>query len=670
MVVAAQLAGRGHEVCIDAASLPDDIGRSRTYEAAPFLMDREDIAPKGVIVLGADELGDPLLEMLWGYGLGPDVPVVATGRFDDHQGYLGAKAKLAFALGREAAVIDLGEMQRQPMIAKAANPLLAAISSRARPAGTPPIVTVLLGSLDPDDPDVLPCLSMMNHSRDFQLRVVASGKQKAQIKASAHRDLPVLLLTDLSPVTIARMTDVFAVYGQGMAGERMASVAVNLMASGGIVIDCTDDRAIVETGAPALRGPEALSALDGYLSDTVIKRLVQIEDQVARSPWLQSVDIARLEAAAGLTPPERDPAAVPPKTMFVPTNGVGLGHAQRCTLIAAALPQATPTTFAAFPSCVPMILRRGFDCLPLVPRSDRHLQANANDILTYRRLTQALGPADRLVFDGGYVFDSIFRTILEKGLSSVWIRRGLWPSGPSARIALDREHVFDRIVVPSEPFAELNDHYSFGPRVHMVGPIVRRTEQSPEERSALRDALRDRFGHRFETLVVSMLGGGVASDRAAQLQMISALLAERPNCLHLVVVWPNSIVAPALHGWPNTHVVQTLEATALCLAADLVVSAAGYNSVNEILYHRIPAILIPQSAPYLDDQTRRARAVEERGLCVTIEETEFLLLERAMRDCLDGTTVERFRGALSEFELPEPGIEAAARLIAEDWRDA
>ncbi|MFD0981441.1 hypothetical protein [Tropicimonas aquimaris] len=663
LAFAAQLAARGHAVCIDAASLPEKTGRSRTYEAASYLADKAEIAPQAVFILGAEDLGERLLASLWEYGLGPAVPVVATGRFADLQAYLAAKAKLAYALGREAVVIDLAESQPRPMIAEAVNPLVAALAPVSRPVAGRPVVTILLGPNALEEPDALNCLTNMNQRREFRLRVIASGKQKELIKSTVHRDLEVLLLTDLSPVAHACKTDIFAVFGQGVPGERMASVSINLMAAGGVVVDCTEDRSIVDTGAPALRGPESLVALDGYLGSTVVPTLSQISEQVTRAPWLRSVDIARLELAAGLDTGADTADRRPRRTMFFPTNGVGLGHAQRCAVIAEAMPART-ATFAAFPSCVPMILRRGFDCMPLVSRSDTHEEPYANDVLTYRRLSQALRRGDQLIFDGGFVFDSIFRTVLEKDLLAVWIRRGLWPDGTSARIALDREHIFERIIVPSEPFDELNDHYSFGAKVHMVGPIVKHTDQSPQQRARLREGLQERFGRRFDRLVVSMLGGGVASDRAAQLQMISSILSERSDCLHLILVWPGSVVAPALHGWPNTHVVQTLEATALALAADFVLSAAGYNSVNEILYHRIPAILIPQSAPYLDNQSRRTHALEERGLCATVGETEFLRLERCLRDFLDGTAAEQFRAALGQVDLPEPGAEAAARLIA------
>jgi predicted glycosyltransferase len=230
---------------------------------------------------------------------------------------------------------------------------------------------------------------------------------------------------------------------------------------------------------------------------------------------------------------------------------------------------------------------------------------------------------------------------------------------------LRRESVFDRVIVPSEAFDELNDAYSYGDHVHYVGPIVRQVEQSAAEKEQLRARLAERFGRDFKQLVVSMLGGGVASDRSAQLQAISGILEARDDCLHLVVTWPGSTVQPATFGWKNTRVVQTLEATKLSLAADVVISAAGYNSVLEMLYHRIPAIFIPQSAPYLDDQERRAAAMADRDLCAAITEREFMTLERTVADWLDHDGAEFYRSALNGFELPKTGAVKAAELLTE-----
>ncbi len=664
LIFALKLRKRGFDVCIDATYFPEDAGRGRHYEAATLLADTEELEAEAVFILGAEEVDDRLLASLRQKQLGTDVPVIATGRFSTQQSYISAKARLAFALGREATVIDLSDLQPRSISPSAVSPLVTETRPITRPIGELANVTVVLGSLELDDSETLSCLSRMSNQGSYGFKLVVSGAQNEFLKASKFNDLPRVLYTDLSPLTLANSTDILAMFGNGIAGDRMAELALEVIAAGGVVIDCTEDEVLTSSGAPALLGPKTLFALDGYLIGKIIGNTPHIADQTRKSPWLRTVDISRLETAAGLSAKPRPPKRTSPRTLFLPTNGVGLGHAQRCTVIAKALPKHMSPVFAAFPSCVPMVRREGIDCIPLVARSDVNDGSNANDILTYRRLNAALQEGDRFVFDGGYVFDSVNRVIREHRLSAVWIRRGLWPKGRSRHIMLRREGIFDRVIVPSEAFEELNDAYSYGEHVHNIGPIFRQVVQSPEDSENLRARLAERFGHDFKLLIVSMLGGGVASDRSAQLQAISGMLECRADCLHLVVTWPSSAVQAAAFGWKNSKVVHTLEATKLCLSADLVISAAGYNSVHEILYHKIPAILIPQSAPYLDDQERRARALSDRNLCATITEAEFMKLERTVQVCLDDGGAEDFRTTLQQIELPESGVSAAAEIIA------
>jgi hypothetical protein len=320
----------------------------------------------------------------------------------------------------------------------------------------------------------------------------------------------------------------------------------------------------------------------------------------------------------------------------------------------------------AFPSCVPLVEGRGFPCVPLVQKSPDHPEEFANDIVNFVRLRRTLRATDHLVFDGGYVFDSIYRAIHETGCTATWIRRGLWRPGQVADAPIERERAFARVLVPEEAFPELNVDYSRGAHVQRVGPIVQPPPATSRE--ALRARLAETFGIAFDTLVVTMLGGGVASDRTAQVQAIAGLLEPRAGCLHLVVVWPTSRVAPGMSGWRNTRLVRTQASISLAVAADLVVSAVGYNTFHELLYTRTPAIFIPQVAAYLDDQERRARAASDRGLAETVLAHEFLLLERRIGDILDRGKGEALRRALSELELPATGNLAAARLIEAEAR--
>jgi UDP-N-acetylglucosamine:LPS N-acetylglucosamine transferase len=230
---------------------------------------------------------------------------------------------------------------------------------------------------------------------------------------------------------------------------------------------------------------------------------------------------------------------------------------------------------------------------------------------------------------------------------------------------LERERAFSKVIVPAEAFGELNADYSFGDHVTKVGPIVRQHKLNSAQIEELRGRLVDQFDRRIDTLVVTMLGGGVASERTAQIQLLCSVLEQRENCVHLIVAWPNAFVSNGLYGWKNSRVIQTHRALDLCQAADLTVSAAGYNSFHEILYAQVPAILIPQSAPYMDDQERRARAAVERGVAGFVQESELLNLEREVRAFLDNGKADEVRNVLSKENLPAPGNKAAAELIAE-----
>jgi len=135
------------------------------------------------------------------------------------------------------------------------------------------------------------------------------------------------------------------------------------------------------------------------------------------------------------------------------------------------------------------------------------------------------------------------------------------------------------------------------------------------------------------------------------------------------VVWPNAKVAPSLMLWQNTRVVRALDAVWLARAADFLVTAVGYNSFHEVLYHQIPAIMIPQTAPYMDDQERRAASAVDRGLADMVLPDDLIELDRTVRAFLDGGRAEALRAALHGVPLPEPGNAAAAAIISQGDTD-
>lgn len=663
LILADQLSRLGHGVVLDDRTLPPELGRHHAYEAAPFAADLSGLVPDHVLMLGAECLTDEILLRLRALDLPPEARLTALGRFGDVQSRISAQSRLAFAAFREPEIIDLTELVGPGFPERAMTPLCTRID-RHDPAAPPRLALVLTQECF-EDPSLVPDLAVMDAMPDYSLVVIAPGQAKTQLMQSAWSNLRVLNFSELMPTALARRLDAVAFLGQSVPGERMATLAVELLGRGGVVLDATDPGVLVEAGAPVVRVPAALAALDAHLRRMILPNLVEIGRRNLESDWLARRDLAPLQHALGLEPDQRASGDRRlRRTLFFPTNGVGLGHARRAVLVARQLQGIGPPVFAAFPSCIELVRQNGFPCMPLVQRCDGQQADHANDILTWLRLRRVLGKGDRLVFDGGYVFDSVHRVIHEHELDAVWIRRGLFQPGAGTPGGTDRSGDFRAIIVPSEAFEELNAPATGLREVHRVGPIVDLAPpMSAEDRETRRGDLARRIGRGFDRLVVSMLGAGVAADRSAQLQLISALCDAQPGCLHLAVIWPGGAVPPGLSRWSSTRVVQTRHALALCRIADAVVSAAGYNSFHELLYHGVPAIFVPQMAPFMDDQERRARAASDRGLAVTVGADEFLLLERELVSFLRGDRRDGLAEALASVALPVPGTADAARMI-------
>jgi predicted glycosyltransferase len=510
-------------------------------------------------------------------------------------------------------------------------------------------------------------------SRKLSVTILTDGKSKTALRTAG---LPVAIYQygEVPLWTLGVRTNVAVFCDPVPKSYAIRMLLADMSVSGVGLLDASEgfvNRRLDPSFVPAPADPSALAT---FLVNEIMPQLGELNTLSRSSATARKSreTLAALRAALGENFPSPvravsrvASAMVPPRIVFMPTNGVGLGHAQRCALVAAEMapPTATPV-FAAFPSCMRLIKNYGFDVMPLVQKSALHAEGLANDVVNYRRLHQLLSTAAGLVFDGGYVFNSVFRSILEHRVPSVWIRRGLWQAGQDNSIALEREKVFDHVIVPLEAFDELNQDYSAGRHVTKVGPIVQQVSLTNVEHETIRKRLAGKFGVSFRHLVVTMLGGGVAADRSAQAISVAASVARRSDTLNLVVVWPTAKVDAGLFGWPNTRVVRTHHASVLAAVADLYVSAVGYNSFHEAIYNRIPTIFIPQMAAFMDDQRARGAAAAERGLARLIEPHQLMSLDHAISGMLDGEG-EEIRARLAATQLPVSGSAVAADVISE-----
>lgn len=662
-IFASQLAALGLPARIDVGAVPQDAtGLHLQFDLAPLLSDRR-LGPEDTLVLlAADQLGDRTLLRLRRMAGDTRVPVRAFGSFRTGQTALGVRARLAYVLGNEPELFDVGTGGGRPA------PVIG-----VPPDGSPSKVVdaprLLLVGPDLKEPTQVAALAALAPRRGVRLAILTDSRSKRDWIGAHGHAVPVYAYGEALPLTIARRADIAVFFQRVEGGFRLQTLVANLALAGAALLDGTAGHLNAADNDAFVPAPPGLVGLAGFLDAEILPNLGPIGANVRASRAATAARPDRVLAflgAASTRPARRAAGPAAGGVVFLPTNGVGLGHARRSTLIAREMSNARARpVFAAFASCAPLIKSQGFDVMPLIGRSRLHAQTHEHDLGNYLRLRALAAGARALVFDGGYIFDSVYRTVLEPGIAGIWIRRGLWRSTQDNSIALDREKAFDRVIVPEEAFEELNTAYSRGPQVASVGPIVQGVRLDAAERARVRAELGERFGRPFDRLAVSLLGSGVAAARGSQVQALCGLFERRSDTLHLVVVWPNATLEPAWFGWRHSRIVRTVRAAVLTAAADVTVTAAGYNSFHEVLYNRVPAIFVPQSADFMDDQHARARAAAERGLGALVEANELMTLERLVCRYLDDGDAEAVRARLAVAELPAPGARRAAELIEE-----
>lgn len=641
------------------------LNRSHQYDLARLMTERDIEAGDRLVLIDAHRLGDAKLVELRRRARSEEISCVAIGSFETLQSEIGTKAKLSYILGEDPQVLSTYDRK-----AKTQGPSVPVIGVRAKKANAAvkTLPTVLL--FDPNVEDAN--LKFLARSRKFRVIVLSNGKGKQAWIEKHGTGVPVYHFSEILPAHLAPTIDIVAAFRAPSNNYRIASLFANLQAQGAVMLDCSDNGDLASTNPAVIRSAPTAVALSTHLTNDILPALGQIAEAAgptaAKFRETSERVLAELAGTAELSSPALAGTVAPEepsRVVIVPTNGVGLGHAQRTSLIASSLdPTKVQPVFAAFPSCMKMIRSYGYDVMPLVSRTAYHGLEHANDVVNYIRLSALSKGASTLVFDGGYVFDSIYRTILDEALNGIWIRRGMWQPSQNNTVSLDREKVFGRVIVPTEAFEELNETYSHGDHVRHVGPIVQRLNLDGAARSAIRAEIAQRFGKPFKKLVVTMLGGGVAVDRKAQIQAISGILDQRSDLLNLLVVWPTATVEAGAFTWENTRVVKTHHASALVAASDLYISAVGYNSFHEVMYNNVPTIFMPQMNSFMDDQRTRALAAVERDLAVMVEPEQMMLLGQEIRNFLEGKS-EEIRARLQAWEFPEPGNLAAATLIEE-----
>lgn len=658
VVFASQARAHGLPVVVSEQSIPAGIGMGHQFDVSSFLSHSAPSSDDHVVLLAANRADAVRVGQLRDRANGATLSCLAFGAFETRQSEITVASRLAYAFHREPTLIRTDGIAGLP----AANaPIFGAPLAKAK--RDKPTVGLFFPDLETGD--ARPMIRALALSQHFNIEIVTTGAAKKKWIDADGYNIRVWHLGELLPRAMAARFDVAVFFAEPMAWSRFQMLFANMALAGTALIDATLARSWHSQMPDVIAGPARLADLSDWLCHSILPNAERIAHELKHSELASKLTINEPLMALS-TPIKRKLRKVrraDETILFIPTNGVGLGHAKRCSLVADAMRDRAKAQFAAFPSCIGMLTASGFDTMPLVSRTP-HRASHDNDVINFARVSSLTKHAAVAVFDGGYVFDSIMRSAADSGKPSVWIRRGLWQASQNNQIALDRQKAFTRIVVPTEAFDELNAPAETNANVVQVGPIVQCNTMTPGKSADLRANLLNQLGLKGTKLVVTMLGGGVAADRRAQINAICSHLADQDDIAHLLVVWPTATTDPGWFHYANTRVVQSIHASALIPLADLFVSAIGYNSFHEALYGQVPTIFVPQMASYMDDQRARGRAAAERDLAVLVEPWELLSLTRAIDECLGGKS-DLLRENLRGLNLPEPGTHDAAKCILE-----
>jgi UDP:flavonoid glycosyltransferase YjiC (YdhE family) len=386
----------------------------------------------------------------------------------------------------------------------------------------------------------------------------------------------------------------------------------------------------------------------------------------AASQFGPEVHRGRLHVLCGT--PSEPPDAPPPRSkadkrlLFVSSNGVGLGHLTRLLAIARRCPSGVSPVFATMSQGFSVATQFGFpvEYIPFVTQSqfeladwDAWLARQLAGIIDFYRI-------DGLVFDGVRPFAGLVRALaIRRGLSATWVRRPMWRMDRQDQV-LRLQRFFNLVIEPGEVAAAKDQGATLGYRgAVMRVPPIRLLE---DDEVLDRKTAADRIGlDPARPAVLIQLGAGTNRDITALIDQVIAALRAHPEVQPVIAEWKMSSMPTEM--WPDVPRLRAFPLARYYPAFDFTVSAAGYNSFNEIISFAMPTIFLPNADQVVDDQPRRAVFAEEEGAAIILPDQD----PGSLRLAVETLLTERARWFLAANcrRLAQPnGARPAAEAIA------
>jgi O-antigen biosynthesis protein len=315
-------------------------------------------------------------------------------------------------------------------------------------------------------------------------------------------------------------------------------------------------------------------------------------------------------------------------------NGIGAGHLTRLTSIARALRElshqnslktdiwmitTSEATKIAFSEQFPTFK---FPSLP-IPGFFREWHRDLCQALV-RQSLELLKPDLIIVDTLPQGFYDELRDLIPTIPKKVFVYRPSHAAYSESQGFFQRLEPYDLILVPErQSDANLVVPQHLQSKVRFLGPVmIRRREEILSH-----DEARTKLGAAPGQKIVYLSAGGGGGKGAEK--MLHDWLNWLSGTEYLLVVGAGPLYRGDVRYDRNVLWTERVPICEFMAGFDVAVSAAGYNSFNELMYFGVPTILVPQKRD-ADDQLARARRAEQQGAAFLLESPDAVSLANAV----------------------------------------
>ena len=298
-----------------------------------------------------------------------------------------------------------------------------------------------------------------------------------------------------------------------------------------------------------------------------------------------------------------------PRILLVTSNGAGLGHLTRVNAISGHL--CGNDLIYTMSSAYRRLHRESAKTIYFPSYGDLGMAGGSwNTIMKahFQSVFEAFSP-DAVVFDGTFVYRGLVQTVKNSSCPLIWLQRGCWRDEVDKN-SEQRHHAakyVDHVIIPGDYGCAESVDVGPGIDIDYVAPIV----SGNQDRSLSCAEARSKLGlPENGNFFLIQLGAGVINDTRDYLSTALEAVRSLGEEWEPVVV-QNPLSPSAVSGCRSVEAFPLIDYLA---AFDAGVFAGGYNSCQEAVARRLPAVFVPNKATKTDDQVRRVSGLEARGL--------------------------------------------------------